>query len=98
VQTYLYYLADLSRLKQVFNLERIADVDMALWVLHEKCYGIDPDPEIKNAYERDPAFLEILVNNLMLPLTKVPSAKLAASLCRLKEKREIICSLRILRR
>jgi hypothetical protein len=89
VQTYRYYLADLSKIGQAFDLERIADVDMALWVLHEKCFGIDPDPEIKTAYELDPTFLEIRVNNLMLPLAKVPNAKLAATLCRLKEKREV---------
>jgi hypothetical protein len=89
IQTYRYYLADLAKLKKDFNLKRIADVDMALWVLHEKCFGIDPDPEIKTTYELDPTFLEIRVNNLMLPLAKVPNVKLAATLCRLKEKREV---------
>jgi hypothetical protein len=89
VQTYRYYLADLNKLKKVFGLDRIADVDMALWVLHEKCYGLESDQEIQSAYEMDPTFLDIRVNNLILPLAKVPNAKLAAALCRLKEKREV---------
>jgi hypothetical protein len=62
---------------------------MALWVLHEKCYGQEGDPEIKCAFEMDPTFLDIRVNNLILPLAKVPNAQLAATLCRLKEKREV---------
>jgi hypothetical protein len=89
VQTYRYYLVDLNKIKKDFRLNRIADVDMALWVLHEKCFGIDPDQEMQAAYESDPTFLDIRVNNLMLPLAKVPNAKLAAALCRLKEKREV---------
>jgi hypothetical protein len=89
VQTYCFYLDDLRRITKNFGLRRTADADMALWVLHEKCFGHESDPEIKCSYEMDPTFLDIRVNNLILPLAKVSNARLAAALCRLQEKRDI---------
>jgi hypothetical protein len=37
VEIYLNYLGDLRTIKKHYGFERIADADMALWVVHEKC-------------------------------------------------------------
>jgi hypothetical protein len=89
VETYRYYLADLRKIANAFDLGRAANADMALWVLHEKCFTNAGDPELLSAYETDPTFLDIRVNNLILPLANVSNARLASALCRLQEKWDI---------
>ncbi|HSW40305.1 MAG TPA: hypothetical protein VLL97_12525 [Acidobacteriota bacterium] len=89
VDTYCYYLADLRKIAKKFDLGRAANADMALWVLHEKCFTNGSDQELLSAYEEDQTFLHIRVNNLILPLANVSNTRLASALWRLQEKKDI---------
>jgi hypothetical protein len=68
VETYLIYLGNLRKIREHYGLDRIADVDMALWVLHEKCFGQHRDPEIEKAYNQDDFMLQLRASNLVAPL------------------------------
>lgn len=65
IETYLNYLADLRRVKLHYHFKRVADVDMALWVVHEKCYGEPKDLEVMQAYHSDGFLLQLRAKNLM---------------------------------
>jgi hypothetical protein len=47
VETYSTYLGNMRVIGGHYGLARVADVDMALWVLHEKCFGRYQDPETR---------------------------------------------------
>ena len=64
-ETYINYLEDLRRIKAHYGFSRVADADMALWVVHEKCYGEPRDPEITKAYHSDSFLMELRAKNLM---------------------------------
>ena len=64
-ETYINYLADLRRIKAHYGFARVADIDMALWVVHEKCYGDPKDPEVMQAYHSDGFLLQLRAKNLM---------------------------------
>jgi hypothetical protein len=65
----------------------VADADMALWVVHEKCYGEPKDPEVMQAYHSDAFFLEVRAKNLMDHFLEQYSYRdLARSLSRFKPK------------
>jgi hypothetical protein len=81
IETYVNYLADLRRLREHYRLPRAADVDMALWVLHAKCfYEQLKDNAIRRRYERDPFMLKLRVENLLDSLSGVPLPLLAQSI------------------
>lgn len=84
VQTYLAYLENLRELKSHHYFERVADMDMALWVLHEKCYGQLRDGEIEAAYREDDFILQLRVGNLVAPLAALSEARLARALAGVK--------------
>jgi hypothetical protein len=84
VQTYLAYLENLRELKSHHYFERVADMDMALWVLHEKCYGKWRDHEIEAAYREDDFILQLRVGNLVAPLAALSEARLARALAGVK--------------
>jgi hypothetical protein len=82
IETYLNYVGNLREIAKCFDFKRCADVDMALWVLHEKCYGQFRDFKIETAYGNDPVFLHIRAKNLVMPLAGLSRARLAEALPR----------------
>lgn len=84
VETYRNYLSDLREIADACGFDRTADADMALWVLHEKCFGEKRDPEIERAYRTDPLFLRLRAKNLVLPLAELSYPKLAEALHHVK--------------
>jgi len=80
VETYLGYLGNLRAIRSRSGLPRVADVDMALWVLHERCYGQHRDPEIQRLYLEDEFMLQLRAKNLVAPLAELSHAKLAKAL------------------
>jgi len=84
VETYLTYLGNLRAICDHYAFPRIADVDMALWVLHEKCFGQHQDPEISVAYQRDDFMLQLRANNLVAPFADLSEARLARALADVK--------------
>jgi hypothetical protein len=90
VETYLCYLGNMREIKKHHGFARIADVDMALWVLHEKCYGRYRDPGIARAYLEDDFMLRLRANNLVAPLVEFSEAKLARALIAVKPDLAIV--------
>jgi len=84
VETYRNYLADLREIARRCGFERTAHADMALWVLHEKCFGENRDPDIERAYRADPLLLRLRAKNLVLPLAELSYPKLAEALRHVK--------------
>jgi len=84
VETFLIYLDNLRKIREYYGFDRIADVDMALWVLHEKCFGQHRDPDIETAYTRDDFMLQLRASNLVAPLTDLSEARLARALVKVK--------------
>ena len=80
VETYLNYLDDLRAITRHYNFKRSADADMALWVLHEKCFGEHLDHEIKLEFDNDSYMNEVLAKNLLSPLLKMSAGQLARAL------------------
>jgi len=65
VETYQNYLKDLRAIAENYHFERVADVDMALWVLHERCFGSAPNEAMRTAYANDPFIRKMRAKNLM---------------------------------
>lgn len=65
VETYLNYIKDLRAVAQHHGFRRAADADMALWVLHERCFGDLRDDAIQRAYADDLFILRLRAKNLM---------------------------------
>lgn len=63
--TYLNYIGDLNKVKDHYHFVRVADADMALWVLHERCFGSTPDEATRMEYRNDPFMRELRAKNLM---------------------------------
>lgn len=84
VETYLNYLRDLRQIKEHYRLARLADVDMALWVLHEKCFGTHRDPVVEAAFQKDTFLLRLRTQNLVAPLAELSEAQLANALSEIK--------------
>jgi len=83
VQTYLNYILDLRKIKEHYRFERVADADMALWVLHERCFGSKQDQAMREEYAIDPFIRELRAKNLMERfLGESTYAQLAHSLLR----------------
>lgn len=84
VDTYLIYLENLRAIRAHYGFDRIADVDMALWVLHEKCFGQYRDPAVEKACLRDDFMLQLRAGNLVAPLADLSEARLARALADVK--------------
>jgi hypothetical protein len=83
VETYLNYIEDLRKIAEHYNFERVADADIALWVLHERCFGSAPDDHTRTEYANDLFMRELRARNLMEQfLTDSTYAQLAHSLLR----------------
>jgi hypothetical protein len=80
VETYVNYLSDLREIRTHYGFRRVADVDMALWALHEKCFGIHRDPEIEKCFHEDTFLLRLRAKNLVAPLAELSDAQLANAL------------------
>lgn len=80
VETYRNYLVDLRAIRAHYGFERTADADMALWVLHERCFGELREPEVERAYLSDSFMLQLRAKNLVSPLAEIPYSRLAAAL------------------
>ncbi len=65
VKTYLNYIDDLREVAKRYRFERVANADMALWVLHERCFGNAPDEGTRTAYANDPFIRKLRAQNLM---------------------------------
>jgi hypothetical protein len=84
IETYVNYLTDLRLIQKRYGFERVADVDMALWVLHEKCYGTHKDPEIERAFLGDAFLVRLIAKNLASRLKDLSDAQLANALREVK--------------
>ncbi|MGA2261990.1 MAG: hypothetical protein ABSH28_11190 [Acidobacteriota bacterium] len=84
VETYRNYLGDVRAIGKHCGLRRAADVDMALWVLHEKCYGSHLDPVAEKAFQEDSFIMRIRGRNLVTPLRDLSDAQLANALVEVK--------------
>ncbi|MBA5867917.1 MAG: hypothetical protein GDA67_14580 [Nitrospira sp. CR1.3] len=82
VATYLNYLRNIREIRDRHKgLPRAADVDMAVWVLHEKCFTIPvDDPAIKHEYEQDGFLRQLRTANLVAPLRGLSLPRLAEAL------------------
>jgi hypothetical protein len=65
VETYLNYLNDLRKVAKRYRFERVADADVALLVLHERCFGSAPDDATRKEYARDRFIRRLRAKNLM---------------------------------
>jgi len=90
VETYLKYLGNMREIEKRYGFVRVADVDMALWVLHEKCFGQHQDPGIAGEYSADDFMLRLRVNNLVAPLVEFSEAKLARALIAVKPDMAVV--------
>lgn len=70
LETYRNYLDNLEAIRRHYDFRRAADVDMALWVLHERCFGTHRDPDIASAYATDRFMLKLRAHNLIEHLLK----------------------------
>jgi hypothetical protein len=84
VETYLNYLRDLRLICEHYRFSRLADVDMALWVLHEKCFGTFRDSAVEAAFHQDTFLLRLRTQNLVAPLAELSEAQLANALSEIK--------------
>lgn len=84
VETYIRYLSDLRDIGRHYGLERVADADMAIWVLHEKCYGTYRDAAFEKALNEDTFMLRLRARNLVAPLASLSDARLANALAEIK--------------
>lgn len=83
VETYLNYIKDLRAIAEHYGFKRVADADMALWVLHERCFGCAPDEVTRKEYANDLFMREVRAKNLMEQfLADSTFAQLARSLLR----------------
>ncbi|HLK85032.1 MAG TPA: hypothetical protein VKT27_00875 [Candidatus Binataceae bacterium] len=83
VQTYLNYLDNLRKVAKHYHFRRVADADMALWVLHERCFGGAPNEATRKAYDEDRFIRSLRAENLMKRfLDDCTYAQLAHSLFR----------------
>ncbi len=64
-ETYLNYIEHLRNIKEHYHFERVADADMALWVLHERCFGSTPHEPTRKEYRNDLFIRELQAKNLL---------------------------------
>ncbi len=74
------YVTDLRKIRDHYRFSGAADADMALWVLHEKCFGTHRDADIEQLYASDPTMLRLRAKNVMAPLAGLSYPRLALAL------------------
>ncbi len=79
VETYINYLENLREIGNYYGFSRIADVDMALWVLHECCFGEKADERMIKEYNND-IFIKTLRAKNLAHLLNISDPQLAKSL------------------
>ncbi|GEM_PF-966953 len=84
VETYINYQRDLRDIRAHYGFDRVADVDMALWVLHEKCFGTYRDAAIEASFREDTFLLRLRTRNLVAPLAELSEPQLANALLEVK--------------
>jgi hypothetical protein len=94
VESYSRYLADLRRIREHYGFARVADADMALWVLHEKCFGRNRDPAVAKAYSEDDFILRLRAKNLVAPLAELSDARFAAALLEVRPDLAVVIACR----
>lgn len=78
--TYQNYLNNLEEIRaHIKGFSTIAQVDMAIWVLFERIYGMFPDEAIREAFDRDLFLQELRIRN-MAHLLDLSDVRLARSL------------------
>lgn len=81
VETYLNYLRNLRAIRDHYKFSTAAEADMALWVLDYMCNTDGGDSrKIKQAFETDEFVLQLRAKNLVEPLARLSSARLANAL------------------
>ena len=65
VENYFNYIGDLRKVAEHYHFERVADADIALWVLHERCFGSGLDQATRKEYVNDSFIRELRAKNLM---------------------------------
>jgi len=80
VETYVNYLADVREIRKHYGFHRVADVDMALWILHERCFGVYRDAGIQKCFREDTYVQRLRAKNLVSPLEGFSDAQLANAL------------------
>ena len=79
-ETYLNYLDNLGEIKRHYpGFATIAEVNMAVWTLHERVYGIHVSEEIRKAFDED-RFMEGMRLRNMAHLLDLSDVRLACSL------------------
>ncbi len=79
-ETYLNYLDNLEEIKRHYpGFSSIAEVNMAVWTLHERVYGNYGSEEIRSAFDQD-TFLEGMRLRNMAHLLDLSDVRLARSL------------------
>lgn len=76
IETYLNYIGNLRAICKVVPFARVADADMALWVLHAKYFG-PWKREVAEYYESDSTLLRLRARNLIGPLRDLRMSILA---------------------
>lgn len=85
VKTYTNFLGNLRQITRRFRFARVADADMALWVLHAKCFGGESGSlEYRKFYARDPFLLRLRARNLLDPFRDLPLSVLAGGIRRMR--------------
>lgn len=81
VETYVNYLQNLRKIREKVGFSRVADADMALWVLHAKVFGGEPGGrEFREYYDNDDDLLKLRAENIMGPFQKLPLLPLAKAM------------------
>lgn len=81
VKTYINYIENLREIAKGYGFRRVADADMALWVIHERCYGDAPNVATRKEPSNDLFMLRLRAKNLMADFSpKLSDAQLARSL------------------
>ncbi|MCA9421599.1 MAG: hypothetical protein KC592_11290 [Nitrospira sp.] len=81
VETYLNYLRNLRKVQQEIGFDSVAEADMALWVLHAKCFGGEAvNKRFLEFFDTDPLLLSLRAQNLLGPFGKLPASVFARAL------------------
>lgn len=80
-ETYVNYLQNLREIRRKIGFNRVADADMALWVLHAKVFGGEQGGrELREYYDNDEHLLKLRAENIMRPFQAIPLLPLAMAM------------------
>jgi hypothetical protein len=90
-KTYLNFLENLRQIRRRVGFDRVADVDMALWVLHAKCFGGEQGSlEFRKYYTSDPFLLRLRAKNLISPFRDLPPSVFTRSVRRVRRDLAVV--------